>query len=108
MNSCKHSLSIKNLSRVYKNLTFFFYRDFVHICGAALELNGKLILLDQREYQEVLSSSFHDLVSSLSVILEDPSFNSEWRGSVSSSMANKRSSVLVFNAISSGSGSSTA
>jgi len=84
------------------------YRDFVHICGAALELNGKLILLDQREYQEALSSSFQDLVTSLSAILEDSSLNLEWRGSVNSSMFNKRSSVLVFNAISSGNGSSTA
>jgi len=84
------------------------YRDFVHICGAALELNGKLILLDQREYQEALSSSFHDLVTSLTAFLEDPTFNLEWRGSVNSSMFSKRSSVLVFNAISSGNGSSTA
>lgn len=76
------------------------YRDFVHICGAALELNGKLILSDQREYHEALKNSFRELVNSLAIILEDPSYNGEWEGSVDSSVIAKRSSVLYFTAIS--------
>lgn len=71
-------------------------RDFVHICGAALELNGKLILPDQREYHEALRSSFRDLVNSLGEILDDPSLNRDWDGSVSSNPFLKRNSVLVF------------
>lgn len=74
-------------------------RDFVHICGAALELNGKLILPDQREYQEALRSSFRDLVNSLADILDDPSLNGDFDGSSSSNPFIKRNSVLVFTAI---------
>jgi len=83
------------------------YRDFISICGAALDLNGKLILSDQREYQEALRSSFRELVNSLSTMLEDPTLTFDWDGSVSSSLLHKRSSVLVFSAIS-GNDSSTA
>ncbi|XP_046447610.1 dedicator of cytokinesis protein 9-like isoform X2 [Daphnia pulex] len=72
------------------------YRDFVHICGAALELNGKLILPDQREYHEALRTSFRDLVNSLGEIFDDPSLNRDWDGSISSNPFLKRNSVLVF------------
>ena len=86
------------------------FKDFVNICGAALDLNGKLILNDQREYQEALRSSFRDLVQSLANILEDPSLTFEWEGSLGSAagmLLKKRSSVMVFSAIS-GNESSTA
>ena len=82
-------------------------RDFVHICGAALELNGKLILSDQREYHEALRFSFRELVNSLSSILNEPSLNGDWDGSVYSGMLPKRGSVVVFSTIS-GNGSSNA
>lgn len=75
-----------------------YVRDFVHICGAALELNGKLILPDQREYHEALRASFRDLVNSLAEILDDPSL-SDFNGSSSSNPYFKRNSVLVFTAI---------
>uniref|UniRef100_A0A0P6E5D7 Dedicator of cytokinesis protein n=2 Tax=Daphnia magna TaxID=35525 RepID=A0A0P6E5D7_9CRUS len=72
------------------------YRDFVHICGAALELNGKLILPDQREYHEALRVSFRELVSSLGDILDDPSLYRDWDGLNSLNPFIKRNSVLVF------------
>lgn len=87
------------------------YRDFVHICGAALELNGKLIQSDQREYHEALRMSFKELVDSLSTILEEVPSSSEGGdgSSVSGCSKAKRSSVIVFTAISgSNGGSSTA
>lgn len=74
-------------------------RDFVHICGAALELNGKLILPDQREYHEALRLSFRDLVSSLAEILEDPSLSADLDEFADSNPFRKRNSVLVFTAI---------
>lgn len=68
----------------------------MHICGAALELNGKLVLPDQREYHEALRTSFRDLVNSLGEILDDPSLNRDWDGSISSNLFFKRNSMLVF------------
>ncbi len=78
------------------------YKDFVHICGAALELNGKLIQSDQREYHEALRNSFRELVESLSGIVEDIFVNGDGGGdgsSIHSSAFPKRGSVLVFTAI---------
>ena len=72
-----------------------------------MELNGKLILSDQREYHEALRSSFRELVNSLSGILDDPSLNGDWDGSVYSGVFPKRGSVLFFTTIS-GNGSSNA
>lgn len=86
------------LREFLKNLGIIYHRDFVHICGAALELNGKLILPDQREYHEALRASFRDLVNSLAEILDDPSL-SDFNGSSSSNPYFKRNSVLVFTAI---------
>lgn len=68
----------------------------MHICGAALELNGKLILPDQREYHEALRVSFRELVSSLGDILDDPSLYRDWDGLNSLNPFIKRNSVLVF------------
>lgn len=77
-------------------LNYIYCRDFVHICGAALELNGKLILPDQREYHEALRTSFRELVSSLGDILDGPGLYRDWDGPNSSDPFLKRNSVLVF------------
>lgn len=64
-----------------------------------MELNGKLILPDQREYHEALRTSFRDLVNSLAEILDDPALQSDLDGSINSNVFHKRNSVLVFTAI---------
>ena len=87
------------------------YRDFVHICGAALELNGKLILADQREYHEALRQSFKELVESLAPILDGTEMSTNGMDGDCSSAPSfliKRGSVLVFTAIGGNGGSSNA
>ncbi len=87
------------------------------ICGAALDLNGKLIQADQREYHEALRGSFRDLVASLSAMLDDASLSPDcWdlplpppppqppqtpaSSSTTGGSSSQRGSVLVFGAVS--------
>ena len=45
------------------------YRDFVSTCKEGLDLNGKLILTDQKEYHESLKQGFLEITERLSELL---------------------------------------
>ncbi|KAB0797571.1 hypothetical protein PPYR_08564 [Photinus pyralis] len=77
------------------------YREFVKICYSALQINNKLILQDQQEYQEVLRQNYKKLCSSLSVLFGESLWPHEEMGSF------KRNSMALFSAISGASHSSS-
>jgi hypothetical protein len=47
-------------------------RKFVQYSKDALDLNGRLIQQDQREYQESLRTRFQDMVDRLADIFKEP------------------------------------
>ncbi|XP_064456848.1 dedicator of cytokinesis protein 9-like isoform X3 [Ornithodoros turicata] len=73
------------------------FRQFLHICQQALDLNGKLILPDQCEYHLSLKRNLIELTNQLSDIMKEK---------LHSEPATKRMSLEVFNFISGSSGSS--
>lgn len=52
--------------------SFFFFREFLTVCHAALQLNAKLISSDQVTYHEALEANYLKLSDSLSDILGQP------------------------------------
>ena len=44
------------------------FRDFVAVCGLALDLNARLIGADQLEYQEALRINFQEMAGRLSTL----------------------------------------
>ncbi|EPQ18488.1 Dedicator of cytokinesis protein 10 [Myotis brandtii] len=47
------------------------FRQFADACGQALDVNERLIKEDQLEYQEELRSHYKDMLSELSVIMNE-------------------------------------
>ena len=43
-------------------------RDFVAVCGLALDLNARLIASDQYEYQEAMRTNFREMAARLSTL----------------------------------------
>lgn len=70
------------------------YREFVRICYSALQINAKLITVDQQEYQEVLRQNYRKLCSSLSSLFGESLWPHDDTGSF------KRNSMALFSAIS--------
>ncbi|XP_076453954.1 dedicator of cytokinesis protein 9-like isoform X3 [Babylonia areolata] len=54
------------------------FRDFVTTCKDALDLNGKLITTDQKEYHESLKAGFFDITERMSVLLGEKMVVPEW------------------------------
>lgn len=70
------------------------FREFVKICYSALQINAKLITVDQQEYQEVLRQNYIKLCSSLSSLFGESLWPHDEMGSF------KRNSTALFSAIS--------
>lgn len=70
------------------------YREFVSICNTALQVNGRMISTDQREYHSALKENYQKLCSALTDLL-DESFLPANEGSSA-----HRSSMALFSAIS--------
>ncbi|XP_074657465.1 dedicator of cytokinesis protein 9-like [Tubulanus polymorphus] len=47
------------------------FREFVHLCNAALILNAKLITSEQMEYHETMRVNFSEMVNQLNVIFNE-------------------------------------
>ncbi len=62
--NCNFALYIGILELLY--LTF---REFIAVCGVALDLNGRLIESNQIEYQENMRQNFREMTNKLSDIL---------------------------------------
>lgn len=75
-------------------LTPIVRRDFVGICNTALQVNGRMICADQREYHSSLKDNYNKLCSAMTDLL-DESFLPSDEGS-----AVHRNSIALFSAIS--------
>lgn len=75
-------------------LIFHCCREFVSICNTALQVNGRMISSDQREYHSVLQDNYNKLCSALTDLLNE-SFLPIDEGN-----AAHRSSIALFSAIS--------
>ncbi|XP_077350111.1 dedicator of cytokinesis protein 11 isoform X1 [Lithobates pipiens] len=76
------SRSNKHPSKKVKELKDTF-KQFIHACGTALDINEQLIKEDQFEYHEGLKANFRDMVKELSDIIHEPMYqdynsNSSW------------------------------
>jgi hypothetical protein len=65
------------------------------MCFAALQLNATLVSVEQREYQEVLSNTFHKMCRELSALFCEPMYPGD-----EGSETGKRHSRALFSAIS--------
>lgn len=70
------------------------YRDFVAICNTALEVNGRMICADQREYHAALKDNYNKLCSALTDLLGESFFPMVENDSP------HRNSIALFSAIS--------
>lgn len=53
-------------------MIFLQRREFVKICYAALQVNGRVISSDQVEYQHSLKENFSNMCSALSDLMGEP------------------------------------
>lgn len=73
---------------------FFFYREFVAICNTALQVNGRMISSDQREYHAALKDNYEKLCNALTDLLDESFLPIDESNSV------HRNSLALFSAIS--------
>lgn len=71
-----------------------FYREFVAVCNTALQVNGRMILNDQREYHAALKDNYEKLCSALTDLLDESFLPIDDGNSV------HRNSLALFSAIS--------
>lgn len=71
-----------------------YFRDFVRICHIALQINGRCIAMDQRNYHNALQENFEKLCNALSELLE------ENVGLFDDNINAHRNSLVLFSAIS--------
>lgn len=70
------------------------YREFVAVCNTALQVNGRMILSDQREYHAALKDNYEKLCSALTDLLDESFLPIDESNSV------HRNSLALFSAIS--------
>lgn len=80
-------------------LFFSLYRDFVNICNVALQVNGRMICEDQREYHLALKDNYNKLCSALTDLLDEPFLPCD-DGSLNGGGSVHRQSIALFSAIS--------
>lgn len=86
----------------------FLRSEFVSICNTALQINGRMICSDQREYQFALQDNYTKLCTALSDLLLDESFlpnggsgGDDGTGSAATAASGvHRQSLALFSAIS--------
>lgn len=71
------------------------HRDFVCICNTALQVNGRMICSDQREYHSALNDNYQKLCSALTDLLDENFIPLPDDGNSA-----HRSSIALFSAIS--------
>ncbi|CAG9862855.1 unnamed protein product [Phyllotreta striolata] len=69
------------------------FREFLKICYSALQINGKLIAVEQQVYQEVLRQNYKKLCSSLSALFGEILWPHDDMGSF------ERNSMALFSAV---------
>lgn len=69
-------------------------REFLKISYSALQINGRIIAPDQREYQEVLRHNYKKLCSSLSALFGEALWPHDETGSFN------RNSMALFSSVS--------
>ncbi|XP_055683113.1 dedicator of cytokinesis protein 9 isoform X1 [Lutzomyia longipalpis] len=70
------------------------YRDFMRVCYTALQINGRLIMSDQKDYHKELERNYQNLCSALTDLLDESFFPSDETNSA------HRTSLALFSAIS--------
>lgn len=84
---------------LHSNLIISFKRDFVSICNTALQVNGRMICEDQREYHLVLKDNYNKLCSALTDLLDEQFLPCD-DGSLNGGGSVHRQSMALFSAIS--------
>lgn len=81
-------------SCILKVVVLVTYREFVAICNTALQVNGRMISNDQREYHAVLKDNYEKLCNALSDLFDETFLPLDDVNSV------HRNSMALFSAIS--------
>lgn len=87
-------------------MCYCLHSEFVSICNTALQINGRMICSDQREYQFALQDNYTKLCTALSDLLLDESFlpnggGDDGTGSAATAASGvHRQSLALFSAIS--------
>lgn len=74
--------------------------EFVSICNTALQINGRMICADQREYQFALQDNYNKLCSALSDLLDESFLPGGADGTGGGRSGAHRQSMALFSAIS--------
>lgn len=86
--------SLENLLTNFLIAIFLFHREFIKNCFTALQVNGRLISMDQVEYHSSLKNNFANLCSALGELLGESLI------SLDESQNAHRNSLALFSAIS--------
>lgn len=72
----------------------FLHREFITICNTALQVNGRMISADQREYHAALKDNYDKLCNALTDLLDESFLPIDDMNAV------HRNSMALFSAIS--------